>query len=507
MPVATPDIVSTTLDINVDSATRLLRVHARLDIRNPAGTRAFTFMLADWYDRVDVGANGARCAVERPGNGTISVQVPRTDTAIALTFELSGHPTSTSERRSVIGDSSVFLLWSDRFYPADFDDWSTMSIRVTLPSQFRVFAPGGGGEDSTANAPPNSRRWRFVTSQPIRAASIIADRRWVENQTVIGGRHIRTLLFANEEQFAERLMRGSADVLTEYERLFGPYPFESFTFAAVDSIFARRSISGGVIYAPDYLRQELDSTGRDAHETALLWWGYATAGRGDGSYQWTEGFGDYAEFLYDEARGKPIPRDFLLYRSGYMRTAGTAEELTYTNARGPLSGNFIHGRLPFLMHFLRFAVGDSAFRAGLHLVFDRYRYRTFTINEFVATMSEGAGRSVAWWKTEWLDRRGVPDLVWRVDDPPNGAASGTRITIEQRGAVYTLPVEIGVETRSDVRVVRVLLNHRRQTFDVPSDGPRPRVTIDPNGWLLARISRQGGVKGVRHGWNGSRGDL
>ena len=45
-------------------------------------------------------------------------------------FRLSGTPgKSAGESRPVIDDDSLFLLWSDRFYPADFDDWTLLRTR------------------------------------------------------------------------------------------------------------------------------------------------------------------------------------------------------------------------------------------------------------------------------------------------------------------------------------------------------------------------------------------
>jgi len=163
-------------------------------------------------------------------------------------------------------------------------------------------------------------------------------------------------------------------VLDFYASRFGRYAFDQFTFATVDGIYARRAVAGGVIYDVRYLAEEFRTTGHDAHETALLWWFYTVAGRGLGSYQWTEGFGDYAEMLYDEARGLPVPADFELCRRGYLRTAGTRDEPPMTAPRGPLAGNFVHGRLPWVMHVLRFADGDSAFDRGVRLLFDRWRF-------------------------------------------------------------------------------------------------------------------------------------
>jgi hypothetical protein len=482
-----PDIQRYDLVVRPDFTTRRLRLTATVDIANPSRETEFTFFLADWYDTVVVQSRAGRAAVVR-GAGAVTVRVPRASARERLVFTLSGVPgKSAGDARPVIADSSICLLWSDRFYPADFDDWAETRISITLPGRFLVMAPGRQVRARTAGG---ARTVEFATAQPIRVATIVADARWVETRRVVGGRPMRTLLHPALRHDAERIFTASADVLGVYESLFGPYAFDEFTFASVDSIFARRAVAGGVIYAPAYLRRELDSTGHDAHETALLWWFFATAGRGPGSYQWTEGFGDYAEFLYDELRGKPIPPDFERYRAGYLRTAGTADEPPFTAPRGPLSGNYIHGRLPWLMHVVRFAVGDSAFRRAVRLVFDRYRFRSFTIEEFVATLSEGAGAPLDWWKAEWIDRKGVPELAWHSSVARDSSGWRVSVDVEQTGAPYHLPLEIGVETASGLQVERVALSEPRHAFSFRTASEPRRVLLDPRRWLLARITER-----------------
>jgi hypothetical protein len=483
-PASGPDVQRCELLIRPDLASRRLRLTATLDIANPSLVREFTFLLAAWYDTVEVRSRAGPAVVARE-DGMVTVQVKLAAPQEQLVFRLSGVPgQSAGDDRPVLADSSFYLLWSDRFYPVDFDDWTIVSTQVEAPRGFHILAPG-------RRVLSADRRGvlveRYTTSQPIRAATVIGDARWIETERVINGRSMRTLLHAASRQHAEQIFRTSADVLDFYASRFGPYAFDAFNFATVEGIFARRAVAGGVIYSPAYLADELRTTGHDAHETALLWWFYTIAGRGPGSYQWTEGFGDYAEMLYDEARRLPIPSDFESYRRGYLRMAGTADEPPITAPRGPLAGNFIHGRLPWVMHLLRFAVGDTAFDRGLRLLFQRWRFRSFTLEEFAATLAEGTGQSLDWWQQEWLQRGGVPELSWRSEVRPDSGGYRVTVSLEQTGQLYHLPIEIGIETASGLRIERVQLNERTGEFQFRSVAEPSRITIDPHRWLLARI--------------------
>lgn len=482
-----PDVRSYRLLIRPDLASSRLRLTATLEIANSSREEEFTFLLAAWYDSMEVRSRAGPAAVTRDGD-MVTVRVTRPASHEQLLFEMSGAPgKSAGDPRPVLTDNSIYLLWSDRFYPADFDDWATFSTQVELPRGFRVFAPGRRvlAEDRGA-----LHVEKYQTSEPIRAASVIADTRWVETERTITGRRMRTLLHPVSQAHAEQILRASADVLGFYASRFGRYAFDQFTFATVDGIFARRAVAGGVIYDDGYLAEELRTTEHDAHETALLWWGYTIAGRGPGSFQWTEGFGDYAEMLYDEARGVPVPPDFELYRRGYLRTAGTPEELSITAPRGPLAGNFVHGRLPWLMHLLRFAVGDTAFDRGVRLLFDRWRFRSFTIEELANTLAEGTGQPLDWWLSEWLGRGGVPELAWHADVTPDSGGYSVVISLRQAGVLYHLPLEIGIDSAQGLRIERVQLEDPVREFRFWSASEPTRVLIDPRRWLLAKITAE-----------------
>jgi hypothetical protein len=458
-----------------------------LEIANPSGDREFSFFLAAWYDSVAVRSRAGPASVARDGD-IVTVRVARPATREQLVFRLSGTPgKSAGDNRLVLADSSIYLLWSDRFYPADFDDWAIVTVQIEVPRGFRVLAPGRrvfSLDRGTLHVE------KYTTSEPIRAASVIADARWVETTRTVKGQRMRTLLYPSSQHYADQIFPTSEDVLAFYASRFGPYAFDQFTFATVDGIFARRALAGGVIYNSQYLADELRTTGHDAHETALLWWFYTIAGRGPGSYQWTEGFGDYAEMLYDEARGLSVPADFESYRRGYLHMAGTADEPPISAPRGPLAGNFVHGRLPWVMHLLRFAVGDSAFDRAVRLLFDRWRFRSFTLEEFVGTLAEGTGQPLDWWRREWLERGGVPELTWHADIAPDSGGYQVRVSLRQGAAHYHLPLEIGIESSDGLKLERIQLDDLSGEFRFWSALQPTRVLVDPRRWLLAKITAQ-----------------
>lgn len=473
------DLVRIDLEVRPDFAAGRIELAARLEIDNPTFQGDFEFGLSDRYERVRVTADGRECQLTREPGGIV-VRVERPGRRLVLGFELSG-PTGASadERRATLGADDLFLLWSDRFYPIDFEDWALARVDLTLPAGFEAIAPGrlvvrepvAGGE-----------RWRFETSQPVRNLSVFADRRWIRRVHQIGARRIETLFHPESDPLSGRVARSSAEVLDFFEGLHGGYPFDGFTFVTLDGIYARRAFPGFVGYSPAYLAKEMERTGHDAHETSLLWWGYAFGGRGPGSFQWLEGLGDYVEILYDQAYGLPVPAIFERFRAEYLATT-REEEPAIDALRGSTPQKFVHGKYPWLMHVLRGEIGEEAFRAAVRGVYSTCRFRACTLDELVGALEAGSGRSLGRWRAQWLERRGVPEIEYEV---LRGAGS-VRVRLRQSGELYDLPLEIALDGPKGRRVERIDLPARPEVeVGFALDGGVDAVVLDPNRKLLLR---------------------
>ncbi len=485
------DITRYDLRIIPDFRTHRMQLAASIRISNPAGLDTFAFLLSDKFDSVRAKTGGDRPVRVERGNGIVQVSMADAPRDLELRFDLEGSlgASDGEERRQAVDDSSLFLLWSDRFYPVDMNDWAIVSTTLVLPKRFDAIAPGRRVEVRDEG---ERRVQRFETSVPVCAASIFADSRWRRIESDSGGIPMVLLLHPGSERFADQITRTSREVLGFYSQTFCPYPFDGFAFVTLPGIYARRAFPGFIGYDPPYLEREMTTTGHDAHETALLWWFWTLRGSGPGAYQWTEGFGDYAEFLYDERSGKPRPTIFETFQKEYLALPPDSEpsytELRGTNAMQPV----IHGKYPMLMHVLRYRCGDEAFTRGLRLLFERFRFATFTMEEFIATMEEGTDQRLDWWRQEWLERKGVPTWRFSSDVRPSGAGASAgydiKVTIEQIGPVYHLPVGVGIETASGLDIERLDLESARGTATFHSKAEPRGVILDPHHWILYRPS-------------------
>ena len=474
-------VVHYDIAIAPDFTTRRLKVVSEIILADAQRASSYTFVLNPRFDSVTVQVNHARAVFERSGRNltvALGAAAARTTLQIAASGALGR---SDDEERSVIGQHDLFLLWSDGWYPAARTDWAATRIAVTLPDSFKVIAPG---VEVARTSSKGATRHVFESREPIGPISVFADTRWLRRDSVINGIPITLLLHPRSVRFADSLFRSSADVLAFFAELHGMAPAR-FGFITQDSMFARRAYSGFIGYEPNWLEAELARTGYDAHETSLLWWGGMTRGRGPGAWQWTEGLGDYVEVLYSEARGLPLPGNFARFREQYL-SMSFADEPVITALNGSTPQKVVHGKYPWLMHVLRYRIGDDAFKRGIRLLFTRYRYRTFTLSELVQVFAEAAGKSLDWWQAEWLESAGVPDLLLSYAVSRAGSRVQLTGTIEQQEKIYHLPIELGLYTGSKIEVRRVDLAAAVTPISFELSAAPDSIRLDPHGWILAR---------------------
>jgi hypothetical protein len=380
------DIRRYEITIRPDFVTGDLAIDTQIDLDNGAGVEAFRFGLSGQLGSVAATVNGREGDVRRTG-GIVEVSAPPRTRDVRLHITTRGRSLkSEDEDRPVIDQDSLFLLWSDRFYPIDFADWAIVKTSVLLPSGMTPIAAGR----LTSVRTTSEGVWHvFESATPAVNVSVFADRRWIRTERNVGGVSMVTLLHPDVQQFAETLFKTSGDVLAYYTDLHGYYPADSFAFVTLSGMFARRAFAGFIGYEPRYLAQTMARDGYDGHETALLWWGYAAHGEGPGAFQWTEGFGDYVEMLYAEARQKPVPVNLQQARNKFLAISPTPA-LALADLKGSSPQPLIHGRLPWVMAAVRERIGDAAFRRAIRTLFDQYRWRTFTLDQFISVFEDAA---------------------------------------------------------------------------------------------------------------------
>jgi aminopeptidase N len=226
-----------------------------------------------------------------------------------------------------------------------------------------------------------------------------------------------------------------------------------------------------------------------AHEAAHTYFPAQTNGRGI-AYIWlSEGFAEYLGLMAVEAvlGRQAFLKELDENRQWYARFAGRDRPLgAYTRVNAGQDGGVRYSKGSFVLHMLRFVVGDEAFRKTLQTYATRFRNRSVRVTDFQSVASEVAGQDLAWFFQEWVMERVLPDYtVGEATSAPTEGGFRTTAMVRNQGT-GVMPVVVGFEMDNNERATQRVEVGSRAEVTVAVTTPRPvrRVEVDPEKWIL-----------------------
>lgn len=386
------------------------------------------------------------------------------------------------------------LIWPGKDHVSDKPD--SMSIRVRVPDPLVVATNGAlRGVESHADG---TSTWDWFVSTPISAYNValnIAPYRRIEGSfESVSGDTVPVIFFVLPEDEA----RGRAflpeiiEHVRFHERLLGPYPFRADKYGVVQTphlgMEHQTIIAYGAAFDPGAMTGGRD-WGFDAlhhHELSHEWWGNLVT-NADWKDMWLhEGFGTYMQALYaEELGGADRYHAYMGFnRGGFANRAPVAPRDSRTTQEIYFSsGSDIYGKGAWILHTLRFVIGDDAFfRAlrkmaypdpALERVTDGRQTRFATTDDFLEIAEEESGQELDWFFEVYLRQPALPTLVVRRDGDQYDLAWDV-----PNGLPFPMPVEVQVN------------GERRRLDFAPSGAVRlpvadaGTVVLDPDSWIL-----------------------
>lgn len=446
--------------------------------------------------RIDLGGIAAageevRVRVEYGGRPRVAPMAPW-DGGFVWARTPSGHPWIAT---AVQGEGPD-VWWPAKDHVSDKPD--SLSIRITVPDPL-VVATNGRLRGVDANADGTSTYHWFV-STPISAYNValnIAPYRVLETEhRSVAGDAFPVVFFAlpEDEARARAFLPEILEHLAFYEELLGPYPFradkygvaqtphlgmEHQTIIAYGARFDPGAMTGGVDWGFDALHH---------HELAHEWWGNMVTNP-DWNDMWLhEGFGTYMQSLYAERLGGPDR--YRAHLAAERRLIANAASVAPRESRtaGEIyfgSGSDIYSKGAWILHTLRWTIGDDAFFTALRrfaypdpaleATTDGSAVRFATTDDFLRLTEEVSGEELGWFFESYLRTAALPRLV--------AERTGTRVRLRWEapgGQPFPMPVEVTVGTE-------------RRRVEVPAAGAEIEVPagtgviVDPD----ARVLREG----------------
>lgn len=435
-------------------------------------------------------------------------EVANTGDEFSVRVVYSGVPIQNISWRMSTHNGSVPLHYTD-FQPYDArhvlpckdipEDKFTSTLRIAVPDvtvggypYFAVsvgaladVAVGGGQRVYTwENSYPVASYLLSVTCTNYRPATGVYTSR--DGRTTMEvGHYVLPQSWAAESPEVARTI----EVMDFFADTFGEYPFlrEKYWTSTWGLTFGMEhqtatSMPDGNLATP-YHR-------RNIHELAHMWFGDMITCRHYDHLWLNEGWATYCEALFEEHR---------LGRAAYHTLVNNWTTLdTYpivsTNADS-FDTRIVYRKAGFVLHTLRYVMGDDAFFAGTraYLADPALAYGTALTADFARHMSEAAGEDMTWFFDQWMYQAARPSYQWYWQDRPGDTGAELLIGIRQTqgGIPYTLPIEFRVVyTNGESETIR-LWNRRATEVLTASTGGRTvaSVTFDPDNYILETNTR------------------
>ena len=372
------------------------------------------------------------------------------------------------------------LWWPCKDDPADEPDRG-MSIQVTAPKALKTLTNGRllgyrENDDETATS-------TWAVSYPINTYLVTLNIGPYEPvydtyHGVNGNLSIPIIFWAVPEHLenAKILMPQVPDILRVLGRRFGEYPYLRDKCWIAETPYLGMEHQTIIAYGASF---ENNGYGFDTillHEIAHEWFGNHVSAADWADFWIQEGFATYAEAIYtEETLGKSKYLEYMQQ----IRSRILNRVPLVVGRQVPASKSYhpdVYNKGAFVLHNLRYLVGDDAFFDIIHRFATQTEYtngNNVETKHFIDLCTNVSG-SYEWFWQRYLYQPKLP--TWTLNR--ESLESGDRLVFRWDDVHFEMPVTIrinGKDTRFDpsAGVINVAVPHEAI------------VEIDPEGWLLA----------------------
>ncbi len=290
--------------------------------------------------------------------------------------------------------------------------------------------------------------------------------------------------FPEHLQMAKSDYKNHSEMMKVFEEKFGPYPFAKEKYGVAEFLWQGGAMEHQTItgIASNLLNGKGMFQDYYIHELAHQWWGDAVGPKSWKDIWLNEGFATYCEALYAETTsGKEALQSTMVAK---FQTRFNDQLYDPEN----LFSSTVYDKGAWVLHMLRFEIGEDAFGKLLKEFFSRYKYSNASTSDFKNLSEEISGKNLDQFFNQWVfNGKGIIkcEYGWKAD-----AASGkVELTIKQiqdEYKLYKFPLEIKIkyEDGSD-EIHKEYVTTGKQTFNLNARKNIKNIEIDPDKWLLA----------------------
>jgi aminopeptidase N len=469
-----------------------------------SSTNSIIFDLSDSLFVDSISYHNQNINFNRPGNDALEILFPNIlakEKKDSLSIYYKGIPVNTPGKRAFLqtfhsGVPSLFTLsepyWSRTWWPCKNglnDKTDSLDIAITTPKAFRGTSNGiVVAEDSslTKRTVYLKHRYPIATYLVAIAATnylVIKDSILVNNKSI----PLVLNLYPERLNSAASTYKSTKNSMQKFSELFGTYPFSNELYTQTEW-----GLNGGGME-----HQTNSFIGGNwnqliAHELGHQWFGnLVTCGKWQ--HIWlNEGFANYTQYIYVQNFDTSLIIPHLQYYTDLVTSepGGSVFVQDTSTVSRIFSGRLTYGKGGYVVHMLRWVLGDSVFFAGIRKYLNDPKLK----NGFAETedlqrnLEEISGKNLKRFFQKWIYSEGFPNYkaVWRQNINNWANVQINQTTSHPSVSFYEMPLQLQFKSSTKDTIITVEHQYDGQSFLINPGFKADTLLIDPYYWILAK---------------------
>ncbi|MFA6977742.1 MAG: M1 family aminopeptidase [Ignavibacteriaceae bacterium] len=281
-------------------------------------------------------------------------------------------------------------------------------------------------------------------------------------------------------------------ILKVLSQLFGEYPFVKEKYGVAEFLWQSGAMESATItgVGSNFVNGAKMFTDIYVHEAAHQWWGNCVTPKSWKDIWLNEGFATYSEALYDEI---VFGKDALF--SNMSKNFSTEFEGPLYNPGSNLFSSKVYRKGAWVLHMLRWEVGDENFFTILHQYFDLYQYKNASSEDFRKVCEEVAKRDLTEFFNQWVyvgENIPIVNYRWKVkqDDDSTYYVVINLKQVQKGETEYHFPVEVQFlfDNPGDDYSEKIIVDGSDYETTIKLKKKMNSLKLDPSGWLLVEFN-------------------